>query len=460
MIEDYKILIVDDEKDYREIFSLILKEKGYSIYMAASIKEAQQIIINHKIDIVVTDLIMKNETGIELLYWIKKYDIEIGVIIVTAYGTVETAVKAIQNGAYNYFIKSNDPSSLILDIERFLQLKQLKKENELLKNQNKTMVMLHSNNQNMKNILKICQKVAKSKISVLILGESGVGKEVIARYIHEESERKIFPFVQVNCQEYSEGILESELFGHEKGAFTGAIRQKIGKFEEADHGTIFLDEIADISLNTQTKLLRVLEDKSIERVGGNKKLDINIRLISATNKNIYEEIKKGNFREDLLYRVNGIVINIPPLRERKEDIEEFIYFFIKKFEIEMKKKIEYIDEETIKFLKEYHYLGNIRELKNIIERLMVLVEGNIIKFDNVKNFFQYSEKIVEENKKCYENLKDARTKFEIDFIKSKISEHKGNLTKVANILEISKRQLNNKILEYNLREWIDGIKDS
>lgn len=460
MLEDYKILIVDDEKDYREIFSLILKEKGYNVYMAANIKEAQEVISNYKIDIVVTDLIMKNETGIELLYWIKNYDNKIGVIIVTAYGTVETAVKAIQNGAYNYFIKSNDPNSLILDIERFLQLKQLKKENKLLKSQNKTMVMLQTKNQNMKNILKVCQKIAKSKISVLILGESGVGKEVIARYIHEESERKNFPFVQVNCQEYSEGILESELFGHEKGAFTGAIKQKIGKFEEADYGTIFLDEIADISLNTQTKLLRVLEDKSIERVGGNKKLDINIRLISATNKNIYEEIKKGNFREDLLYRINGIVINVPPLRERKEDIEEFIYFFIKKFEIEMKKKIEYIDEKTIKFLKEYHYPGNIRELKNIIERLMVLVEGNIIKFENIKNFLQYSEKTIEENKKCYKNLKDARAQFEIEFIKSKIKEYKGNLTKVAAILEISKRQLNNKILEYNLREWVDIIKDS
>lgn len=460
MFEDYKVLIVDDEKDYREIFSLILKEKKYSVYMAANIKEAQEIIINHKIDIVVTDLIMKNETGIELLYWIKNYDNEIGVIIVTAYGTVETAVQAIQNGAYNYFIKSNDPNTLLLDIERFLQLKQLKKENNLLKTQNKTTVMLQSNNQNMKNILKICQKIAKSKISVLILGESGVGKEVIARYIHEESERRLSPFIHVNCQEYSEGVLESELFGHEKGAFTGAIRQKIGKFEEADHGTLFLDEIADISMNTQTKLLRVLEDKKIERVGGNKKLEVNIRLISATNKNIYEEINNGNFREDLLYRINGIVINIPPLRERKEDIEEFVCFFIKKFEIEMKKKIEYIDEETMKYLKEYHYPGNIRELKNIIERLMVLVEGNTIKFKNVKNFLQYSEKKVEDSKIYYESLRDARAQFEIDFIKTKIKEYKGDLTKVATILEISKRQLNNKILEYNLREWINKVKEN
>ncbi|EGQ78421.1 flagellar protein FlbD, partial [Fusobacterium animalis ATCC 51191] len=218
---------------------------------------------------------------------------------------------------------------MLLDIERFLQLKELKLENSLLKNQNKEISMLESNNPIMKNIIDICNKVAKSNLSVLILGESGVGKEVIARYIHEKSERNSSPFVPVNCQEYSEGILESELFGHEKGAFTGAIKQKIGKFEEASHGTLFLDEIAEISLNTQVKLLRILEDKTITRVGGNKKINIDIRLVSATNQNIYEYIKNGTLREDFLYRINGIIINIPPLRERPEDIEKFIAFFIK-----------------------------------------------------------------------------------------------------------------------------------
>lgn len=456
MLADYKILIVDDEVDYREMFSLILKEKGYCVYMAACIIEAKEIVRNNKIDMVVTDLIMKNETGIELLYWIKEYDTEIGVIIVTAYGTVETAVQAIQNGAYNYFIKSNDPETLLLDIERFLQLKQLKLENNLLKNQNKEMSMLESNNPAMQNILDICKKVAKSKISVLILGESGVGKEVIARYIHEKSERNSFPFIPVNCQEYSEGVLESELFGHEKGSFTGAIKQKIGKFEEASHGTLFLDEIADVSVNTQVKLLRVLEDKKIERVGGNKKLDVNIRLISATNKNVYEAVKSGILREDFLYRINGIIIQVPPLRERPEDIESFIQFFVRKFEMELKKKIEYIDEETMSFLKKYHYPGNIRELKNIIERLIVLAEGSVIHFKNAKRYLQSTEEEV--ISQSYENLRDARNQFEMEFIRSKIKECKGNLSKVAAILDISKRQLNNKILEYNLREWIQAFK--
>lgn len=247
------------------------------------------------------------------------------------------------------------------------------------------------------------------------------------------------------------------MFGHEKGSFTGAIKQKIGKFEEASHGTLFLDEIADVSMNTQVKLLRVLEDKKIERVGGSKKMDVNIRLISATNKNIYEAIKSGILREDFLYRINGIVIHVPPLRERPEDIESFIHFFVKKFEMELKKKIEYIDEETMNFLKNYHYPGNIRELKNIIERLIVLAEGSVIHFKNAKRYLQHTEE--DGSLQSYENLRDARNQFEMEFIRSKIRECKGNLSKAAAALDISKRQLNNKILEYNLREWIQSIKE-
>lgn len=455
MLTDYKILIVDDETDYREMFSLILLEKGYSVFLASCIQESKEIIRKHKIDVVVTDLIMKNETGIELLEWIKSKGIyeDIGVIVVTAYGTVETAVKSIQKGAYNYFIKSNDPSTLLLDIERFLEWKNLKNENNFLKKQIKEISMLESKNIKMKEILEVCKKIAKSKISVLILGESGVGKEVIARYIHEKSERKAFPFIPVNCQEYSEGLLESELFGHEKGAFTGAIRQKIGKFEEATHGTLFLDEMADISLNTQGKLLRILEEKRIERVGGSQKIDIDIRLISATNKNICDFVKNGTVREDFLYRINGIVITIPPLRDRPEDIESFIYFFIKKFEVELKKKIDFIDEETLNFLRKYHYPGNIRELKNIIERLMVLTEGSSIKFRDAKMYLQNADETVNHLKK----LKEARNQFEVNFIKSAIIECRGDLTKAAKILDITKRQLNNKILDYNLREWISSL---
>lgn len=456
MRKDYHILIVDDEPDYREMFSLILEEKGYGVFKASCIKEAKEILETRKIDIVVTDLIMKNETGIDLLHWIRNYHSEIGVIMVTAYGTVETAVQAIQNGAYNYFIKSNNPETLLLDIERFLQLKDLKAENSLLKNQNRETPMLQSDNIPYRNILDVCRKVSKSKISVLILGESGVGKEVIAKYIHEKSERSDAPFIAVNCQEYSEGVLESELFGHEKGSFTGAIRQKIGKFEEANRGTLFLDEIADISLNTQVKLLRVLEEKKIERVGGNKKIDVDIRLISATNRNIQEYIQRGVLREDFLYRINGIVLNVPSLRERPEDIEHLIRFFVRKYEIELKKKIRKIDDETMDFLRNYSYPGNIRELKNIIERLMVLTDGDTIRFNEAGSYLQHGENSLE---KLSGTLREARGHFEISFIKEKIRESQGDLIRAADSLGITKRQLNNKIAEYHLRDWISSVKD-
>ena len=257
-----------------------------------------KIIKSEAIEIVVTDLIMKEETGIQLLKWIKEYDPAIGVILVTAYGTVETAVEALKIGAYNYFIKSSNPESLIFDINKFLEEKFPARDSKLKILDGKVSALLDSKNDAYNKLLETCDKIAGSDISVLILGESGVGKEVIAKYIHSKSLRKDKGFSEVNCREYSEGVLESELFGHEKGSFTGAINKKIGKFELANQGTSFLDEIADISLNTQVKLLRVIENKQIERVGGNEKIDVDIHLISATNKDIYERIEKESSRSE------------------------------------------------------------------------------------------------------------------------------------------------------------------
>ena len=316
MKDKHEILVVDDMRDYREMLSLILQEKGYKVHTASCISEVIKIIKSEAIEIVVTDLIMKEETGIQLLKWIKEYDPAIGVILVTAYGTVETAVEALKIGAYNYFIKSSNPESLIFDINKFLEEKFPARNSELKILDGKVSALLDSKNDAYNKLLETCDKIAGSDISVLILGESGVGKEVIAKYIHSKSLRKDKEFLEVNCREYSEGVLESELFGHEKGSFTGAINKKIGKFELANQGTLFLDEIADISLNTQVKLLRVIENKQIERVGGNEKIDVDIRLISATNKDIYERIEKEEFRADFLYRINGIVLCVPSLRER------------------------------------------------------------------------------------------------------------------------------------------------
>ena len=277
MKDKHEILVVDDMRDYREMLSLILQEKGYKVHTASCISEVIKIIKSEAIEIVVTDLIMKEETGIQLLKWIKEYDLAIGVILVTAYGTVETAVEALKMGAYNYFIKSSNPESLIFDINKFLEEKFPARDSELKILDGKVSALLDSKNDAYNKLLETCDKIAGSDISVLILGESGVGKEVIAKYIHSKSLRKDKEFLEVNCREYSEGVLESELFGHEKGSFTGAINKKIGKFELANQGTLFLDEIADISLNTQVKLLRVIENKQIERVGGNEKIDVDIR---------------------------------------------------------------------------------------------------------------------------------------------------------------------------------------
>lgn len=467
MKSKYEILVVDDMRDYREMLSIILQEKGYVVHTASCINEAIKIIKSREIEIVVTDLIMKDETGIQLLKWIKENYPEIGVILVTAYGTVETAVEALKIGAYNYFIKSSNPESLIFDINKFLEKKFHTRGSELEILDGKVSALLESKNDAYNQLLETCNKIAQSDISVLILGESGVGKEVIAKYIHSKSLRKNKKFLDVNCQEYSEGVLESELFGHEKGSFTGAINRKIGKFEMANQGTLFLDEIADVSLNTQVKLLRVIENKKIERVGGNKKIDVDIRLISATNKDIYELIEKEEFRADFLYRINGIVLYVPPLRERPEDIDSFIKYFIKKSEVKFDKVIENIDDNTLRVLREYQYPGNIRELKTIIERLVVLSENGRIEYENAKYYIPITEKIGlpgkpskavdDENK--YGSLQEFRSKVEKEYIKEKILQSRGNLAQASLLLDISSRQLRNKIADYDLKEWVEKIRE-
>lgn len=459
----HEILVVDDMRDYREMLSLILQEKGYVVHTASCVNDAIKIIKSKKIEIVVTDLIIKDETGIQLLRWVKEYNSEIGVILVTAYGTIETAVEALKIGAYNYFIKSSNPESLIFDINKFLEEKFSTRDSDLKILDGKVSALLDSKNDAYNQLLETCDKIAQSDISVLILGESGVGKEVIAKYIHSKSLRKDKTFLEVNCQEYSEGVLESELFGHEKGSFTGAINKKIGKFELANKGTLFLDEIADVSLNTQTKLLRVIENKQIERVGGNEKIDVDIRLISATNKDIYELIEKEEFRADFLYRINGIVLHIPPLRERSEDIESFIKYFIKLSETKFGKTIKAIDDNTLRVLREYHYPGNIRELKTIIERLVVLSENGSIEYSNAKYYLpivdnsnltrKHLTSVEHEDKSG--SLQDVRRKAEIEYIKEIILQSKGNLTQASLRLDISDRQLRNKIADYNLKEWVE-----
>lgn len=456
--EKFKILIVDDESQYQDVFKMILDDKGYYSQTASSGKEALKKLKYENFNLVLTDLIMDGMDGLELLENIKKQFGDTEVIIVTGYGTIENAVSAIKKGAFSYFIKSHDPEELIIEIDKLKRFHELQIENKILRHeQNKTTYLLKTESKKFQNVMNIIDKVANSNVSIFITGESGVGKEVLARYIHQRSSRENGHFVAVNCQTLSENLLESELFGHEKGSFTGANDIRIGKFQEANEGTLFLDEIGEISVNVQTKLLRVLETRTIERIGSNKSINIDLRLISATNRDILNSIKNGLFREDLFYRINTIIVEIPPLRERKEDLPNLIDFFFKKCEIEQKKKILNIDEKVINFLLAYKYPGNIRELRNIIERLVVLSENGHI---NSKDLPEYnSSNYDEKNQNNHENqneekvqpLRDYKKNFEASYIKRVLNKCNGNLTEAAKLLGISRRQLFNKVIEYNLK---------
>lgn len=381
--KNYNILIVDDEKEYSKVVSMILKDAGYSTDTCSNGEEAIEYIKKNEVSLIITDIRMPKMNGEELIVEVNKLGQDIDILVVTAYASIESAVNTIRNGATDYFVKSSNPEELLIKVDRICEMRHIKKKDEIIiKNQNLGDVFMESKNKEYRSILDICKRTADTNISVLLLGESGVGKEVVANYIHRISKRCKEPFIAVNCQEYPDGIVESELFGHEKGAFTGAIKSRIGKFEEANYGTLFLDEIGDVPLSTQGKLLRVLETKEIERIGSNKKMELDIRFIFATNRDLFLESEKGGFREDLLYRINALTLTIPALRDRKEDLPDLIDFFIKKISIDQKKKDILIDDRVINCLLEYDYPGNIRELKNIIERMIALSDGGKVNFND------------------------------------------------------------------------------
>lgn len=452
--ERYKILIVDDEKEYRETFKMILESKGYRAEVAENGDEALSIMENEYYPIVLCDVIMPGMKGLELLERIKTiYEDTVEVIMVTGYGGVETAVEAMRMKAFGYFIKSHNPEELLIEIDKAKKILLLEKRQNLYSNHNeKNRFLYQSKNPKMKEIIQIIERVADTNANVLLLGESGVGKEVLAQKIHEISSRSSMAFTPINCQYYSSNLLESELFGHEKGAFTGANGKRIGRFEESNGGTIFLDEIGEVSADTQIKFLRVLEDKKIERMGSNKRINVDFRLISATNKDLIKEIKNKTFREDLFYRINTITIEIPPLRERKEDILDMIFFFIDIFQRELKKEIKHIEEETLSYLLNYNYPGNIRELKNIIERLFVLSNDGILKMQDLPEDMTEDIHKLEDSNIIDFNL--ARNNFEKDYLLNALNHCDNNISQTAKVIGLSRRQLFNKINEYDLRKYM------
>jgi two-component system NtrC family response regulator len=454
------ILIVDDEKNYPLILSAVLQDVGYDTLTANSGMEALEILnhANADVDLVLTDMKMPVMDGIELLEKIKAINPHLPVIMMTAYGTVEKAVEAMQKGAYNYILKPFDNEGLIIFVKKAIDMYQVVKENLMLRDvvENRyNFGNIVGKSKRMQELFELIKKMAPSSATVLIEGESGTGKELVAKSIHFNSPRKDKPFIAVNCSALSENLLESELFGHEKGAFTGAIAMKKGRFELADGGTLFLDEIGELSQNLQVKLLRVLQERAFERVGGIKPVPVNIRIIAATNKNLKHETVQGRFREDLYYRLNVLYIALPPLRDRVEDIRLLVDHMIEKYESERRpgQQVTGVDHEVDRLLYNYSWPGNVRELENAIERAMVLCSGNIIRVTDLPKEFKknisHSLQLegISDNAKLYDTL-DMVEKAMIEralTISHNVQSH------AAELLGIGKSGLNQKIKKYGIR---------
>jgi len=381
------ILIVDDEKNYLLVLKELLEGEGHEVMIAQSAEEALKIFQETELDLVITDMKMPGMNGIELLGVLKEKDLHLPIIMMTAFGTVEKAVEAMKKGAYDYIIKPFDNEILIKTVAKGLAMGQVIKENRMLSKELKEKfgpTDLVGNSFPVRQVRDLIAKVAGTRATVLISGESGTGKELVARAIHFNGPRKDKPLVTVNCSALTETLLESELFGHEKGSFTGAFAQRKGRFETADGGTIFLDEVAEMSPSVQVTLLRVLQNREFERVGGNKTIKVDVRVIAATNKDLMAEIAKGHFREDLYYRLNVVHIEVPPLRDRKEDLPLLIRYFLERFSREMKKKeVPTLAPEVMGALLDYDWPGNVRELENMLERAIILSSNPIIHLEDL-----------------------------------------------------------------------------
>lgn len=446
-----KILVVDDEQEYCKVMKMILSAKGHQADFAVSGSEALGLMRQNSYNLVISDLMMPEMDGRQLLHEIKSQYPGVEVIMLTAYGSIENAVKAMRDGAYSYVTKGANPEELIREIGKLQEMLDLKLENQLLKEKvSEVDAMLESNNPAFQGTLSIARKAAASDANILVLGESGTGKEVVARYIHQNSARNGCQFMDLNCHAIAETVLESELFGHEKGSFTGALNRRIGRIEAADRGTLFLDEIGDIPLAMQAKLLKTIENKRLYRMGGNEEIEVDFRLVAATNKDLEQEIEEGRFREDFYYRISTITIHIPPLRSRREDLPLLIDYFFKKSQNEMKKPIRKIDSRVTEFLLNYDYPGNVRELKNIIERLVVLSEEGIVD----KGYLPTSDRGERRRAAAApdKGLREIRREVEKDYIQNMLLKNNNNMTRTAEMLGITRRQLFNKIAEYNLEK--------
>jgi len=452
-----RILIVDDEESFRNVLTVILRKEGYEVEGATNGEEGLNKISSAAFDHVLCDIRMPQMDGLEFLRESQKAGAEVPVIMMSAYGTVDTAIEAMKLGAYDYISKPFKPDEIILALKKAEERERLRKENELLRRQVKkeySFENIVSKNDKMNKLFEIIRKVAPYKSTILITGESGTGKELVAKAIHYNSNRSKMFFVPVNCGAIPENLLESELFGHVKGAFTDAIRTKKGLFEEADEGTIFLDEIGELPTQLQVKLLRVLQDGEIRRVGESKSIQIDVRIVAATVKDLAREVNEGRFRDDLFYRLNVLHLFIPPLRERKEDIPLLVQHFINKHNQSLNKNVKEVDSKALELLMNYKWSGNVRELENMIERAVVLTDGEKIELDNlpfeIQNFKNEVPMVTMAEEEY--SIKKASKMLEMGLIRKALKKTKGNHTQAARLLEISHRALLYKIKDYGIVE--------
>jgi DNA-binding NtrC family response regulator len=451
------ILVVEDKESMAEMLKETLESEGYGVISAKDGVEGIGHLKEGKVDLVLTDLKLPKKGGIDILKASKEENPLIPVIVMTAYGSVEIAVAAIKEGAFDFITKPFDTDHLLMLIKRAIEIQRLHTENILLKEEFASKLgfpRIVGKSEKIADVAQMVQKVATTKTTVLLLGESGTGKELFARAIHNLSHRRDYPFVPINCAAIPRDLLESELFGHEKGSFTGAGVKKLGKFELADKGTIFLDEVGDMDLTIQSKLLRAIEVGEIERVGAVKAVMVDVRIVAASNKDLEKAVEDRKFREDLYYRLNVFPIRIPPLRERREDIPLLVEYFINKYCLEIKTPLKGVSKEALDMLMNYHWKGNVRELENAIERAVILCDGVTITPEhfvlNRQSIFESAKKSPSLEGTLEDVAKEALRIAETQKIGDVLRETKGNKSKAAEILQVSYKTLLTKIKEYDI----------
>ncbi len=451
------ILVVDDEPMISGMLEKVLKRKHYNVKIADSGKLALESLHDGEFDLVITDVYLPDYNGMEILRKAKQADPSTGVIVITAHSSVESAVEAMKVGAYDYLTKGFSLDEIELTVEKFFKYQRLVKENELLRSELGSRYGIENiigNSPEMQNVFEIVEMVAPSNATVLIQGASGTGKELIAKALHQKSHRRDRPLVKTNCAAIPEGLVESELFGHEKGAFTGALRTTKGRFEMADGGTLLLDEISEITPNLQAKLLRVLQEKEFERVGNPESVRVDVRIIATTNSEVPDEIAKGNFREDLYYRLNVVPIHLPSLKERREDIPLLVEHFFEKYTAENKRSIDGIEQSALDQLMQYDWPGNVRELENTVERAVVICRDkhigpqHIYFGSNGRKFVAAGKRPPSDNPNDLQSEATTLRAMEKQLILKTLSEENNNRTRSAKKLGISVRTLRNKLQEY------------